>query len=131
MYLRSTGSQGDASKSLCWKNERSRWIVRTIYKNLFSIHIIDFCSVVTGVRFKEDQSSIFLQIQVGKLLPMGLVDAETITWLKIPSYADENFATIKYDDILSSTILLGSSHLKFNKNIVVTGECYMAKFAKN
>lgn len=78
---------------------------------------------MTGVRFKEERKSIFLQIRVGKLLPMGFIESKTDHWMSIPSDAKESdFATISYDDIQSYIFCLGEEVNKFDGNQVVTGK---------
>lgn len=39
--------------------------------------------MITGVRFKEYGELIFLQPQIGKLLPAGSVDPNSLSWLDI------------------------------------------------
>lgn len=76
-----------------------------------------FDSVVTGVRFAEGNRAIFLQIQVGKLMQMGLVDPNTLYWMEYPSNTND-YVSIDYDfPHLSLT-----DSLKFSsRNEVVTG----------
>lgn len=63
--------------------------------------------------------AIYLSIQVGKLLPMGLIDPGTVKWMEIPQYTTD-FATIDYDRRLSLAI---TDAIKFNsKDLVVTGD---------
>lgn len=40
-----------------------------------------FRSVITGVRFKEYENLVFLQPQIGKLLPAGSVDPKRLSWM--------------------------------------------------
>ncbi|CRL00495.1 CLUMA_CG013756, isoform A [Clunio marinus] len=67
--------------------------------------------VVTGLRFREIYDMIFIQIQVGKLLPMGMIDQKTVYWQELPKpLADDSTSFDKielsccaYDD----SILMG------------------------
>lgn len=49
-------------------------------------------SVVTGLRFREHCEMIFVQIQVGKLLPMGMIDQETVYWQELPKVIGDEFS---------------------------------------
>lgn len=50
-------------------------------------------SVVTGLRIRELFDTIFIQIQVGKLLPMGLIDQETVYWQELPKVIGEEWTS--------------------------------------
>jgi hypothetical protein len=70
---------------------------------------------VTGVKFAENSthSAFFLDIQVGKLLPFGLVDPTTLRWMGIPSNASESdFLTIDFNAHSSYKINLGNRELQ-------------------
>lgn len=51
---------------------------------------------MTGVRIREMYDMIYMQIQVGKLLPMGLVDQDTVYWQELPkNIGDEHTTNVK------------------------------------
>lgn len=55
-----------------------------------------FCSAVTGVRIREMFDMIYIQIQIGKLLPMGLIDHDTVYWQELPkNIGDEHTTNVK------------------------------------
>lgn len=67
-----------------------------------------FRRVVTGIRFKKHNRILHLQIQQGKLLPYGRIDASTVRWepvddFKITDVANRritegtDFITLKYE----------------------------------
>ena len=41
------------------------------------------CRVVTGLRFVKKNRIIHVQIQEGKLLPMGLIDKDSVQWVAV------------------------------------------------
>ncbi|CAO1331449.1 unnamed protein product [Diamesa serratosioi] len=51
--------------------------------------------VITGVRFSEHNKTIYLEIQVGQLLPMGFIKPSTIHWEGPP--IDININVVRYD----------------------------------
>ncbi|CAO1331680.1 unnamed protein product [Diamesa serratosioi] len=53
--------------------------------------------VITGVRFKEENKMIYLQIQIGKLLAVGMVDAETVLWQEVQTNAGDDYIEFNYD----------------------------------
>lgn len=53
-------------------------------------------SVITGVRFAEHDSIIFIEIEVGQLLPMGLVDPKTVYWQGPPKNLNSNLISFNY-----------------------------------
>jgi hypothetical protein len=64
---------------------------------------VTFSSVVTGVRFQKDSGSYFLQIQTGKLLPMGVIDQSTIDWQPLPTDGCCNYYRFDYQSICYDT----------------------------
>lgn len=85
-----------------------------------------YCSVVTGVRIREMYDMIYLQIQVGKLLPMGMIDQDTVYWQELPKNpGDEHTANVKvilsghsFDDaIVVGNLLLHFRKLKISKQL--------------
>jgi hypothetical protein len=67
------------------------------------------------VRFKELNKAIFLQIQVGKLLPMAMIDEKTVQWQDLPRDNNENnFFIFNYDN----RKLQVNSNLKFLDSVV-------------
>lgn len=79
-------------------------------------------SVVTGVRFAEENRIIFLQPQVGKLLPMGLIDAATIHWMGLPSHpllVGLNVAGLNDRFNLGTINKLASNQVVTGKNVSV------------
>lgn len=50
-------------------------------------------SVVTGLRIREHCEMIFIQIQIGKLLPMGMIDQETVYWQELPKVIGDEFSS--------------------------------------
>lgn len=85
----------------------------------------------------DEHRAIYLDIQVGKLLPMGVVDHTKVYWMGIKTSLmkpsprffsnlislfriDPYFATIDYDNQLSLSL---TDEIKFSsRNQVVTGE---------
>ncbi|CAO1373741.1 unnamed protein product [Diamesa hyperborea] len=53
--------------------------------------------VITGVRFIEVNKIIFLQIQIGKLLAVGMIDAETVHWQEVQADVGDNYIEFNYD----------------------------------
>jgi hypothetical protein len=75
-------------------------------------------SVVTGVRIVEHNRAIYLQIQVGYLLPAAIVAQSSVHWQDLP-YTDNSFATYHWDSPFE--LILGDE-MKFHSNeVVVTG----------
>jgi hypothetical protein len=72
-------------------------------------------SVVTGVRFREYNNGLFLDMQYGKLLPMGLVDASTVKWMEKPANDD-----VEYFYPGNGVDLGKNVELEYS-NIVITG----------
>ena len=73
------------------------------------------------MKFAEsvEYRAIYLNVQVGKLLPMGVVDLNSIHWIGFPKKRQE-FVTIDYDNQLS---LVLTDKTKFSsKDHVVTGD---------
>ena len=67
----------------------------------------------------DEHRAIYLDIQVGKLLPMGVVDPTTVYWMEFPKNPS-SFATIDYDNQLSLAL---TEEIKFNsRDQVVIGE---------
>ncbi|CAO1346334.1 unnamed protein product [Diamesa tonsa] len=54
-------------------------------------------SVITGVRFLEKNHVIFLQIQVGKLLPYAIIDESTVQWMDVPQDIGSNYIEFGFD----------------------------------
>lgn len=77
------------------------------------------------MRFNEEQGIIFLQPQVGKLLPMGLVDQDSLKWM--PLGWTGNTMTISYDNPLTQKIFLMNAISSFAGNQVITGETFFKK----
>jgi hypothetical protein len=78
---------------------------------------------VTGVKFSHSSyhAAVFLDIQVGKLLPFGLVDPKTLYWMGIPSDASESdFLTIDFNAHSSYKMNLGNRELQ--PDYAVTGK---------
>lgn len=51
---------------------------------------------MTGLRIREMYDMIYMQIQVGKLLPMGMIDQDTVHWQELPkNVGDEHTANVK------------------------------------
>lgn len=48
---------------------------------------------MTGLRIRELCDTLFIQIQVGKLLPMGLIDQETVYWQELPKTIGEEWTS--------------------------------------
>ncbi|CAO1373506.1 unnamed protein product [Diamesa hyperborea] len=65
--------------------------------------------VITGVRFADLNKTIYLQIQVGQLLPMGLINASTVRWQDPPEDLVRN--TIRFS-FSTFTFHLDKIHLK-------------------
>lgn len=85
----------------------------------FSDHLIELMliyvfSVITGVRFNENSKVIFLQIQIGKLLPWGSIDKDTVYWQSLPSYINGQYLEFGYDVNLFS---LGNIAVSNNQTI--------------
>lgn len=70
-----------------------------------------FYSIITGVRFADENKIIYLEIEVGQLLPLGLVNTSTLHWQGPPT------------DLASSAIRLNFSFIAFrlDKVIIKTG----------
>jgi hypothetical protein len=75
-----------------------------------------FFSVITAVRFREHNRAIFLQIQTGQLMPLGMIDQSTLTWQNLPDNIGGNFFEFNYDTRLMT---MTESHVE---NSVLTGE---------
>lgn len=61
-----------------------------------NLTIYFYSSVVTGVRIREMYDMIYMQIQVGKMLPMGMIDQDTVYWQELPkNIGDEHTTNIK------------------------------------
>jgi hypothetical protein len=73
------------------------------------------------VRFAEANQAIYVQIQVGKLLPMGIIDASTLQWMPLPSGSDNDFTTLSYYDHKTYLMFLGTNNKKLFDNQAVTG----------
>ena len=73
-------------------------------------------SVITGVRFNKMRDTIFLQIQTGKLLALGVIDSTTVGWQELPSFTRSNTVEFNYHD---HTMILPD--LTFPKKYVLTG----------
>lgn len=72
--------------------------------------------MITGVRFTEKNRVIFLQIEVGKLLPLGIIEQQTLHWQELPDFVDtDDVFNFNYD---SKSFLL--SEVQF-ENGVMTG----------
>lgn len=54
-------------------------------------------SSITGVRFKEHNRVIFLQIQTGALMPLGAIDRSTVSWLDLPNHIGSKYFTYNFD----------------------------------
>jgi len=52
--------------------------------------------VITAVRFVIHREVLFLQIQTGKLLPLGVI--ESVQWQTPPNDLDRNYFTFNYDN---------------------------------
>ncbi|OXU29061.1 hypothetical protein TSAR_015176 [Trichomalopsis sarcophagae] len=53
----------------------------------YKIHLLNFInSVVTGVRFRKSNNIIHIQIQQGQLLPGGIINQTTVSWVPIEDY---------------------------------------------
>ena len=55
------------------------------------------CSVITGVRFSEYSNTIYLEIEVGKLLPMGFVESSSVFWQGPPLDVDTNVVAFDFN----------------------------------
>ncbi|CAO1337283.1 unnamed protein product [Diamesa serratosioi] len=69
--------------------------VRKFYSGTMEPQIPGY--VITGVRFIEKNNVIFLQIQIGKLLPLAMIDQETIHWQKVPDNIETNYIEFGYN----------------------------------
>lgn len=74
-------------------------------------------STITGVRFVKENKIIFLQIQTGLLLPLGMVDASTVSWQQLPQNVSSN-QTIQMGYVVNSIIL---PDLRLSKEYIFTG----------
>ncbi|CAO1331992.1 unnamed protein product [Diamesa serratosioi] len=54
--------------------------------------------VITGVRFIEKNHVIFLQIKIGKLMPLAMIDQKTIHWKDVPDNIGTNYIKFGYDN---------------------------------
>jgi len=83
-------------------------------------------SVITAVRFNIQKGVLFLQIQTGKLLPLGVI--ESTQWQSPPSDLERNYFTFDYDDrhfaledlSMDNHILTGVKLQMFESNIRLT-----------
>ena len=58
--------------------------------------VFNLYSVITGVRFAKYNKTIYLEIESGKLLPMGLVNASTLSWHGPPQDVNTNVARFDF-----------------------------------
>lgn len=68
-----------------------------MHNNLFKLlTLINFFSVITGARFVKKNNIMYIQVQEGKLLPNGIIDPDTVTWVPIPKnpHSKNNFLAI-------------------------------------
>ena len=56
--------------------------------NIFQLYRFIQLSVITGVRFAKKERAIFIQIQTGKLLPLGMIAPETVKWQALPALSN-------------------------------------------
>jgi hypothetical protein len=71
------------------------------------------------VRFKEQNRVIYLQIQVGKLLAIGLVDQKTIKWQVLPGKDSLVVFDYNYRKLKLSTSKLKNGAVVTGKNILI------------
>ena len=81
-----------------------------------------FISVVTGVRFTKRNQTLFLQVQVGKLIEHGTVNLTTIHWKSLP----------KPEEIFINEIVTLLGNITFDENCyfdkdVITGKIKINK----
>lgn len=82
--------------------------------NFVILKLIEFLiliSVVTGVRFANRNETLFLQVQVGKLIGRGMVNTSTIYWKSLP----------EPEEIIKNEIVALFGNITFDEN------CYFAK----
>ncbi|CAO1353050.1 unnamed protein product [Diamesa tonsa] len=53
-------------------------------------------TVITGVRFAEHDSIVYIEIEVGQLLPIGMVDPESVRWQGPPKDIEGNYVGYGY-----------------------------------
>ena len=103
------------------QDSKFEYSVLNIYQKFFlSIKL----SVITGVRFAKKEKAIFIQIQTGKLLPLGMIALETIAWQALPALGntytsvDMNHRQLALPDLtLPKKFALTGFYLKFHKTI--------------
>ena len=86
---------------------------------------INVLSVITGVRFKEVNKMIYLQIQTGKLLAVGIIDAGTVHWQDIQTdvgdkYIEFNFNLRQFNlkgNVMENEVLTGKN-IMTGRNVV-------------
>lgn len=81
--------------------------------------IFDFFSVVTGLRFRKQHKIMFLQIQVGKLMPNNMIERSTVHWQ--PLHSDVKESDIIELDYDKRTMLFPKMLLSKSSNFVLTG----------
>jgi len=76
------------------------------------------------VRFEKFNSTIYLRIQIGRLLPLGFVDASTVYWQSPPAdiqsnttafgyfYLDLALGDVKFEDAVLTGVQLTRSNIK-------------------
>ena len=80
---------------LKFKLQDSKFEYSVLNVHLKSYFSIQF-SVITGVRFVKKEKAIFIQIQTGKLLPIGMIALETIAWQALPALGD-TYTSVDYN----------------------------------
>ncbi|CAO1352978.1 unnamed protein product [Diamesa tonsa] len=86
-----------------WECEHCRCICDQIHHvnnvNLFYVGKIEVEQegyVITGVRFARHKKTVYLEIESGKILPMGLINSSTLSWHGPPQDIDTNVARFDF-----------------------------------
>ncbi|XP_041675251.1 uncharacterized protein LOC108111250 [Drosophila eugracilis] len=80
--------------------------------------------VVTGLRFVKENSIFHLQIQEGRLLPLGVIEESTVQWKPLESYTifDNNIKkNVDFHMLTYDQRAIDLDVVKADKDLVVTG----------
>lgn len=79
--------------------------------------------VITGIRVIKLRQIFYWQIQVGKLLPMQIIDQDTVRWIPIKPIKNINLQKMKGPDyyILTRNVKMDLDILYFKQNEILTG----------
>lgn len=99
---------------------------------------MNFCSVITGVRFQKNRKVIYLQLQVGRLLSGAFVDPSSVKWQDPPSDIESNFLEFSYnsrelllDDLFfDDAVLTGVQFYKHHKEKIYAMKIFGRKIRK-